>query len=83
MAEIFAKTPKQFCRQFLQSITLLMGLFVNKGEMARELYALSNAFPGHMRGGIAMATVAACGGFLAICGSSLATAATMSKVAMP
>ena len=60
-----------------------MGLFVNKGEMARELYALSNAFPGHMRGGIAMATVAACGGFLAICGPSLATAATMSKVAMP
>jgi tripartite ATP-independent transporter DctM subunit len=51
--------------------------------MARELYAVSNAFLGHMRGGIAMATVAACGGFSAISGSSLATAATMSKVAMP
>jgi tripartite ATP-independent transporter DctM subunit len=62
---------------------ILMGLFVNKGGMARELYAVSNAFLGHMRGGIAMATVAACGGFSAICGSSLATAATMSKVAMP
>ncbi|MEY8839902.1 TRAP transporter large permease, partial [Cribrihabitans sp. XS_ASV171] len=62
---------------------ILMGLFVNKGGMARELYAVSNAFLGHMRGGIAMATVAACGGFSAICGSSLATAATMSQVAMP
>ncbi|WP_166417667.1 TRAP transporter large permease [Cochlodiniinecator piscidefendens] len=62
---------------------ILMGLFVNKGGLAKELYAVSNAFLGHMRGGIAMATVAACGGFSAICGSSLATAATMSKVAMP
>ncbi len=62
---------------------ILMGLFVNKGGMARELYSVSAAFLGHMRGGIAMATVAACGGFSAICGSSLATAATMSKVAMP
>lgn len=62
---------------------ILMGLFVMKGGLARELYAVSNAFLGHMRGGIAMATVAACGGFSAICGSSLATAATMSKVAMP
>ncbi len=62
---------------------ILMGLFVNKGGLSRELYAVSNAFLGHMRGGLAMATVAACGGFSAICGSSLATAATMSKVAMP
>lgn len=62
---------------------ILMGLFVNRGGMARELYAVSNAFLGHMRGGLAMATVMACGGFSAICGSSLATAATMSKVAMP
>ncbi len=62
---------------------IMMGLFVNKGGMARELYAVSNAFLGHLRGGLAMATVMACGGFSAICGSSLATAATMSKVAMP
>ncbi|MBK1636425.1 TRAP transporter large permease [Rhodovulum adriaticum] len=62
---------------------ILMGLFVNKGGLARELYAVSHVFLGHMRGGLAMATVAACGGFSAICGSSLATAATMSKVAMP
>ncbi len=62
---------------------ILMGLFVNKGGLSRELYALSFAFLGHLRGGLAMATIAACAGFSAICGSSLATAATMSKVAMP
>lgn len=62
---------------------VLMGLFVNKGGISRELYQVSNAFLGHFKGGLAMATIAACGGFAAICGSSLATAATMSKVAMP
>lgn len=62
---------------------VLMGLFVNKGGISRELYQVSNAFLGHFRGGLAMATIVACGGFAAICGSSLATAATMSKVAMP
>jgi hypothetical protein len=62
---------------------ILMGLFVNKGGISRELYQVSNAFLGHFRGGLAMATIAACGGFAAICGSSLATAATMSKVVMP
>ena len=62
---------------------VLMGLFVNKGGISRELYNVSNSFLGHFRGGLAMATIVACGGFAAICGSSLATAATMSKVAMP
>ena len=62
---------------------ILMGLFVNKGGLSRELYQASYAFLGHMRGGLAMATIVACAGFSAICGSSLATAATMSKVAMP
>lgn len=62
---------------------ILMGLFVNKGGISRELYQVSYAFMGHLRGGLAMATIVACGGFAAICGSSLATAATMSKVAMP
>jgi tripartite ATP-independent transporter DctM subunit len=62
---------------------ILMGLFVNKGGISRELYQASNAFLGHLRGGLAMATIVACGGFAAISGSSLATAATMSKVAMP
>ncbi|MEZ5826647.1 MAG: TRAP transporter large permease [Geminicoccaceae bacterium] len=62
---------------------ILMGTFVNRAGLAAELYAASNAFLGHRKGGLAMATVVACGGFSAICGSSLATAATMSKVAMP
>lgn len=62
---------------------ILMGLFVNKGGISRELYTVANAFMGHFRGGLAMATIVACGGFAAISGSSLATAATMSKVAMP
>jgi len=62
---------------------ILMGLFVNKGGLSRDLYKVSYSFLGHFRGGLAMATIVACAGFSAICGSSLATAATMSKVAMP
>ena len=62
---------------------ILMGLFVSRGGLSRELYRASYAFLGHFRGGLAMATIVACAGFSAICGSSLATAATMSKVAMP
>ena len=62
---------------------ILMGTFVSRAGMAEELYAACYAFVGHRRGGLAMATIGACGGFGAICGSSLATAATMSQVAMP
>ncbi len=62
---------------------ILMGNLVTKAGLSAELYRVSYAFLGHRRGGLAMATVLACGGFGAICGSSLATAATMSKVAMP
>jgi len=62
---------------------VLMGLLVSRAGLAGELYQASNAFLGHRRGGLAMATIIACGGFSAISGSSLATAATMSKVAMP
>lgn len=62
---------------------ILMGMFVNKGGLATELYRLAFTLLGHMRGGLAMTTIAACAGFSAICGSSVATAATMSKVAMP
>ncbi len=62
---------------------ILMGLFVNISGLSKELYAASYAFLGKRKGGLAMATIVACGGFSAICGSSLATAATMSKVAMP
>mgnify|MGYP002713028237 CR=1 FL=1 len=62
---------------------VLMGNLVSRAGLSTELYQASNAFLGHRRGGLAMATVVACGGFSAVCGSSLATAATMSKVALP
>ncbi len=62
---------------------ILMGNFVTEAGLSNELYNSSYAFLGHRRGGLAMATIVACGGFSAVCGSSLATAATMSKVAMP
>jgi len=62
---------------------VLMGNLVARAGVAHELYAAAQTFLGHRRGGLAMATVAACGGFSAVCGSSLATAATMANVAMP
>jgi tripartite ATP-independent transporter DctM subunit len=62
---------------------VLMGAFIHRSQLAQELYDAANAFVGHRRGGLAMGTIAACGGFGAVCGSSLATAATISKVAMP
>jgi C4-dicarboxylate transporter, DctM subunit len=62
---------------------LLMGAFATASGMSRELFEASNAWLGHKRGGLAMATVAACAGFSAINGSSVATAATMTQVALP
>jgi C4-dicarboxylate transporter, DctM subunit len=62
---------------------ILMGNLVTRAGMSRELFQLAYTFIGHLRGGLAMSTVTACAGFGAICGSSLATAATMSKVAYP
>ncbi|MFP6757882.1 MAG: TRAP transporter large permease subunit, partial [Alphaproteobacteria bacterium] len=62
---------------------VLMGNLVARAGLSGELYTASHAWLGHRRGGLAMATIVACGGFSAICGSSLATAATMAKVAMP
>ncbi len=72
--------------QYLLSVLplfVLMGNFVTQSRMSRELYAAAHVVLGHRRGGLAMSTIVACGGFGAICGSSLATAATMSKVAYP
>ena len=62
---------------------LLMGSFATTSGMSRELFRAANAFVGHLRGGLGIATIAACGGFAAICGSSVATAATFSRVAYP
>jgi TRAP-type C4-dicarboxylate transport system permease large subunit len=62
---------------------ILMGSFVTRAGMSQELFRAAYAFIGHLRGGLAMATIVGCGGFGAICGSSIATAATFSKVAYP
>ena len=62
---------------------ILMGNFVTRAGMSQELFRCAYSFIGHLRGGLAMATIVACGGFGAICGSSIATAATFAKVAYP
>lgn len=62
---------------------ILMGNLVNASGLSRDLYSAANAFIGHMRGGLAMATIMACGAFSALSGSSMATTAAMSRVAMP
>ncbi|MDA4848407.1 TRAP transporter large permease [Hoeflea poritis] len=62
---------------------ILMGVFIYRSDISVDLYDASYAALGRMKGGLALATVLACGGFSAVCGSTLATAATMSKVAMP
>ena len=62
---------------------ILMGNFVARAGLAHELFHAAFTFVGHVRGGLAHATVIACAGFGAICGSSIATAATMTKVAYP
>lgn len=62
---------------------LVMGNFVVQSGIAEDLYKAANAWLRHWRGGLAMATVVACGGFSSVCGSSLATAATMTRISLP
>jgi len=62
---------------------LLMGAIASRTGMSRELFQAANRFVGHWRGGLGIATIAACAGFAAISGSSVATAATFSTVAYP
>jgi len=62
---------------------VLMGVLVARAGMSEDLYRLCHGFLGHRRGGLAVASFFACGGFSAVCGSSIATVATMGKVAMP
>ena len=62
---------------------IMMGVFAAYGGLSRSLYNLVSALIGHWRGGLAMATVGACAVFGAVCGSAIATAATMGRVAMP
>jgi tripartite ATP-independent transporter DctM subunit len=62
---------------------IMMGQFATHGGLSQALFRCVSAFIGHWRGGLAMAAAGACAGFGAICGSSLATAATMGQVALP
>jgi len=62
---------------------ILMGQFATHGGLSRSLFQAAGAMIGHWRGGLAMASTTACAAFGAICGSSLATAATMGQVALP
>ena len=62
---------------------LLMGQFATHGGLSAALFRFVSAFMGHFKGGVAMAAIGACAGFGAICGSSLATAATMGQVTLP
>jgi len=62
---------------------ILMGIFVVKAGMAEELFEAARRWLGHVKGGLGMATIVACGGFSAMTASSSAAAATMAKIAVP
>jgi len=85
MAQFKSLTYGTFASYSLSVVPLflLMGQFATIGGMSAALFKAAAAWMGHRKGGVAMAAVGACGGFGAICGSSLATAATMGHVALP
>jgi len=85
VARLKAETYTTFSSYSLSIVPmfLLMGHFATLGGMSQALFKAAAGWLGHRRGGVAMASVGACAGFGAICGSSLATAATMSRVALP
>jgi tripartite ATP-independent transporter DctM subunit len=62
---------------------ILMGQFASQGGISQALYRSARAWVGHVRGGLAIATIGGCAAFGAICGSSVATGATMATIAMP
>ncbi len=85
MAKLKSETYTTFSSYSLTVIPmfLLMGQFATLSGMSKALFKAAESWLGHRKGGVAMAAVGACAGFGAICGSSLATAATMSRVALP
>ncbi len=85
LAKLKSETFSQFSNYSLSivPIFLLMGHFATLGGMSQALFKAAESWLGHRKGGVAMAAIGACAGFGAICGSSLATAATMSRVALP
>lgn len=62
---------------------LLTGMFANAAGLSADLYRVSDAWVGHRRGGLALATLGTCAGFGALCGSTLATVGTMTQIAYP
>ncbi|MBU1305696.1 MAG: TRAP transporter large permease subunit, partial [Alphaproteobacteria bacterium] len=85
MAQFKSLTQSTFASYSLSVVPLflLMGQFATLGGMSAALFKAAADWLGHRRGGVAMAAIGACAGFGAICGSSLATAATMGQVALP
>ncbi|MCY3983363.1 MAG: TRAP transporter large permease [Roseovarius sp.] len=85
LARLKSETYTTFSNYSLSMVPifLLMGHFATLGGMSQALFKAAESWLGHRKGGVAMASVGACAGFGAICGSSLATAATMSRVALP
>ena len=85
MARLKSETYTTFSSYSLTIVPmfLLMGQFATLGGMSTALFKAAEGFLGHRKGGVAMASIGACAGFGAICGSSLATASTMGRVALP
>jgi len=85
LAKLKNETYSTFSNHSLSIVPLflLMGQFATLGGMSTALFKAAETWLGHRKGGVAMASVGACAGFGSICGSSLATAATMGQVALP
>ena len=85
MSQLKTLTYETFSNQGLSIVPLflLMGQFATRTGMSAALFRAASDWLGHRRGGVAMASVGACAGFGAVCGSSLATASTMGQVALP
>jgi len=85
MARLKTETYSTFSSYSLSIVPLflLMGQFATLGGMSKSLFKAAESFLGHRKGGVGMAAIGACAGFGSICGSSLATAATMGQVALP
>ncbi len=85
LAKLKTETFSTFSSYSLSIIPLflLMGQFATLGGMSQALFKAAESWLGHRKGGVAMAAIGACAGFGSICGSSLATAATMGQVALP
>lgn len=83
---LLATSPVRTITDFNLSLIpffVLMGVFATNSGISRELFRAGNAWLGQFRGGLSLSTVAACAGFASICGSSVATAATMTRIALP